>query len=658
MCSRFSLFTITAACLLALNGFAADTAAVKTRKLIAALQSADASLYDKARACQQLGEFGTRDGVPALAVALSDENLSAYARSGLEGIPDPSAAAALRSAAETLQGKLLVGVVNSLGTLRDKKAVGLFKRLAEDPASGASAEALFALGRVANKEAMKVLQQTLVSGSERARANAAAGYLLAADMKLVHKRHSDAVEFYDIVRRANVPAIYRAAATRGAIVARKTKGVELLVEQLRSEELIFRNAALISIRQIPSIRLAKALNAELNRAPADLQAQLLAALADCHNKESLKIAQAKATSDDAEVRRAALTLLGSIGGAPEAGVLLKAIASDARPDEATIALNSLSHMTGAAVDKQVVKALAETSTSAVRVNYIRLIERRNATKAVPEVLKHAADADTKVSVAALIALKSLAGDAELPQLIALTKSAPDAAVGDAAENAVVGVCIRTGHEARGGDAVLAELRQATDPGLKNSWIRILVALGHAKALPEILAAARDANPDLASGAIEQLASWPDPTPVESLFTLTQTSSDTAQRKAALSSAVRLATTAAEEKRRADDVIINWFQRANQVAQSVEERRMIFSGLGRVKHIESFRLLAPYLDDKSLHNEAAAAVLQIAAAVAPGNQAAVIEALQKIAANSTTEDQRNQATKLAKAISAQPKVPAR
>jgi len=63
----------------------------RTKELVAILQS-EAPLFEKARACQQLGEIGTREAVPALAKLLSDEHLSAYARSGLEGIPDASAA--------------------------------------------------------------------------------------------------------------------------------------------------------------------------------------------------------------------------------------------------------------------------------------------------------------------------------------------------------------------------------------------------------------------------------------------------------------------------------------------------------------------------------------------------------------------------------------
>ncbi len=72
-------------------------AAHKTQEWIEVLRS-DTSVFEKARACQQLGEFGTKEAVPALASLLNHDILSAYARAGLERIPGPEASAALRDA--------------------------------------------------------------------------------------------------------------------------------------------------------------------------------------------------------------------------------------------------------------------------------------------------------------------------------------------------------------------------------------------------------------------------------------------------------------------------------------------------------------------------------------------------------------------------------
>ncbi|MCU0872392.1 MAG: hypothetical protein MUE50_08600, partial [Pirellulaceae bacterium] len=129
---------------------AADAPQASTAKaLIAVLQSSDAATFDKARACQQLTALGDKESVPALAALLADERLASHARSALEMIADPSAAAALRESLGRLQGKLLAGVVNSLGVRRDAEAVGALQKLATDRSSGVADEALMALGRIA-----------------------------------------------------------------------------------------------------------------------------------------------------------------------------------------------------------------------------------------------------------------------------------------------------------------------------------------------------------------------------------------------------------------------------------------------------------------------------------------------------------------------------
>ena len=86
------------------------------------------------------------------------------------------------------------------------------------------------------------------------------------------------------------------------------------------------------------------------------------------------------------------------------------------------------------------------------------------------------------------------------------------AVREAAGNAVIGVCGRTDNAALGGEAVLVELKQASDPAVKNSWITILASLGYAKALPALLTAGRDADESVAVHTLEQLGRWPDPSP--------------------------------------------------------------------------------------------------------------------------------------------------
>jgi HEAT repeat protein len=646
MFTRLHLLAATSAGLLIAGAPAADTNAERTHRLIDVLQS-NAAFYDKARACQQLGEFGTREAVPALAALLGDEHLCAYARSGLEGIPDPSAAEALRNAAAKLTGDRLAGVVESLGVLRDTNAVELLHKLAAEPGSGVSQPVMLALGRIANEASIRIIREGLAQAAEATRTNAAAACLLASQEQLAGGHAETAAALCDAVRQAKLPVVNRAAATRGAIVARKAQGVPLLIEQLQSTDPLLRNAALTAIREIPCEDLARALNAEISQAPVGLQKQLLLALVDCHNAQSLQLLHSKAVDAAPEIRRTALGVLGQIGGADEVGVLVTAMAQNQSAEDSNLVLSALGRMNGAAVDEQLIKALASSADPELRIKLIRLLASRSATNTIPELLKQAVAPEVKVSVAALNALQSLAGLGELPALLTLTRDAKDAAVREAAESAVVGACTKAGGTSLGTEAVLVELKQTKDPSVKNSWVNILVSLGDAKALPAVLTAVDDPNAAVASNALEQLARWPDPAPVETLLGIVQKDADPSRRKRALASAIRLAAVAADEHQRPPETLVRSFQQANDTAQTIQDRRLIISGLGRLADPESLELLLPYLKDPNLQDEAAVAVVQLAPALRANDPPALKDALDLIAATARNKDLRDQAAGIAK-----------
>ena len=86
------------------------------------LQS-DSPPSEKAITCKRLAIYGTKAAVPALAPLLTDRDLSSWARIALEAIPDPAASDALRAALSKVQGRLLVGVINSISVRHDTQAV-------------------------------------------------------------------------------------------------------------------------------------------------------------------------------------------------------------------------------------------------------------------------------------------------------------------------------------------------------------------------------------------------------------------------------------------------------------------------------------------------------------------------------------------------------
>jgi len=617
-------------------------------KLISVLQS-DAGVHEKGRACELLGEIGDKEAVPVLASLLGDERLSAYARTGLEEISGPSATAALQSAARTLKGDQRIGAINSLGVLRDVNSVPLLSSLADSQEPGLAKASLLALGRIADDKAIRLLLKT-VSGPSASRPDAAAALLIAAETELAQGRTTSAARLFETVRNARLPDSYRAAAVRGSILASKPGGrVALVIEQLRADDRSIRNIALMTIREVPSSALADVLNAELKTADPDLDVQILMTLIDCHNAKSVAAVKAKVDADRADVREAALTALSQIGSPADAATFLEAFRKNRSPEETAIATRYLTSEENSEVDREILRALETESETANRIRLIRVVAARGMTNAMPELLKQADSPDTKIRVAAIQAIRAVGGTQDIPTLIAYTRSSSDETVRDSASVTIADLCRKSANPQAEADLVLAELNQTIDPSLRHCWLSVLTSLRSVKVLPILQADLVNDNDSVALNAITDLGRWPDPSPIEDLLNVAESSPNPVRRESALRNAVGLATAAAEENQRPNGVIFKWLSRADKASQTVEEHRRVLSGLGRLTTIESFRLLVGHLDD-GLENEAGVAIAAMALPLAKkGYAAEVKETLDRIAATGNDQELQNNAATESAAI---------
>ena len=259
-----SCVALSAAMLAAVPVRAADDANnTREKELIAVLQSPDSSKADKAITCKKLAVFGSKDAVPALAPLLNDEELISWARIALEAIPGPEADEVLREAMGTLKGRSLIGVINSIAFRRDSAAVpgltGLLKENDEEVASTAAV----ALGRIGDDAAIKTLRASLAAAPQAVRSAVAEGCIYAAEQLLDDGKSTDAAELYDEVRQANVPKSRIAEATRGAILARGSDGIPLLVEQLRSDDRRMLQIGVMTARELAGKPVADAVHFHL-----------------------------------------------------------------------------------------------------------------------------------------------------------------------------------------------------------------------------------------------------------------------------------------------------------------------------------------------------------------------------------------------------------
>jgi hypothetical protein len=177
--------------------------------------------------------------------------------------------------------------------------------------------------------------------------------------------------------------------------------------------------------------------------------------------------------------------------------------------------------------------------------------------------------------------------------------------------------------------VLTALASAP-PAQKPALLRVLGAVGGAKALDAVRAAAGDANAEVKGAALRALAAWKTADAAPALLALAKTSPDATDKLVALRGYFGWAGNSdlAAERRLA------MCQEATGAVQSADEKKLLLGALGSVKMIEAVAMVLPHLDDAATKDEATAAVLSISEELLKGDAAAaaapkLVEPLQKL-----------------------------
>ena len=189
--------------------------------LVRILTDAGSPEFQKAKACQRIGELGAKEAVPALASLLGDEHLSTYARYGLEPIADPSADDALRAGLTKLKGNLLIGVINSIGKRRDAEASPALAKMVYGADADVARAAISALGHIGGVSSMKLLQVALTKTEGMTRMAVADASLVCAERLLAAGNRDQALALYAWLSAAGVPKPARLAAM-SAIIREET----------------------------------------------------------------------------------------------------------------------------------------------------------------------------------------------------------------------------------------------------------------------------------------------------------------------------------------------------------------------------------------------------------------------------------------------------
>lgn len=609
-------------------------------KLIAVLKS-DAPQKEKVDACRGLAVIGTKEAVPALAALLGDEKLSHMARYGLEPIPDPSVDDALRDALGKLKGRPLAGVIVSIGARRDAKAVEPLAGMLQNPDADVVQAAARALGRIGTGDAAKALAGALPGAPAANQPALCEGLLRAAEALAAKGQRNDAIAIYDRLRSLQpAPHQVRTAALRGAILTRGQDGLSLLQEHLQSKDYLPFAAAVRTSQEIRGPAVTKALADAVPASPADNQVLLLQALGSRREPSATQAVLAAAKAGEKRVRLAAVRAAVEIGH-PSALPSLLALAKDSDGDISRAAQEALAALPGQQVDAAVVELLA-TGQSEQRLLALELIGQRRITSAAPMLVRVASDPDASVRAAAIKRLGDLAGPAQMPGLVALLmrpKSPDDLGV---IEQALSTAAARADRPDRYAEGLAATMARA-EPAQKSALVRVLGAVGGARALKAVRDAMKDPSAEVRAAAIRTLSAWKTADVVPDLLALARRSSIPAEKTLGLRG--YLAWASREELPAGERLSI--CREAGQLVQTTEEKNLLLAALGSIPSLDSLGLVMPHLDDAATRDSAGAAAVSVAQRLLKGKAPAevaskLVEPLKKVIAAASDADLKDRA----------------
>ena len=362
-----------------------DTADEVRAKALAVLKS-DAPFEQKSAACEDLARVGDKDCVPVLAGMLGNEQLAHRARYALEAIPDKSVDEALRAALDKLSGKLLSGVISSIGTRRDSAAVELLgKHLGHRDGDVVRTTAI-SLGRIGTAAAGKAMLDALKDAKGDNISRICDGLLTCGANLAAQGQQGEAKNIYDGMLAQNLPVRFRAAALRGAVLCDRSGGMKLLGSMIRDNEFCVFAMALRVAVEMKDKKVTGVLVSEVGRLAADRVVPVVKILGQRGDKAALPLLLEMAKKGEKDVRLEAIQSVGEIGDASAVPVLVD-LMQDKNDAIGRAAATVVANLPGPEVDAAIVKIL-ESPEPALRLKMLEIAGQRRIAGAMPALLKN------------------------------------------------------------------------------------------------------------------------------------------------------------------------------------------------------------------------------------------------------------------------------
>ncbi len=557
---------------------------------------------------RQLQWVGDDACLAAVADCIAEKALYDAAIRVLTEIGTPAATGMLLQQLQKVEGPVLARTVQALGELRCAQAANTYRKLAIDAVPEIRDAALFAIAQTGIANADALFEQAIEADTRCARARAVSLYLQYAE-RLAEIGEKEAAK--SICQKLmsfpteQIDSNVQCAALGVLVKVTGKNAIPTLLDVMDSDDSELRGAALLLSDQFPDRGVTKEWVKKSESVSPAVRAEILCMLGRRDNSQAKDALLDALESDDQEIRIAAAQNITRYGEKRPLKPLLSMLLNAKDTNERKTAQDALLRVPD---NKKVVRTLARAlpkASSQAKKALLEILAARRAESAKAVVFEQTQDDALLVRIAALDACSVLASSEDLPRLVELLLAADKDKEVDAAHQAVVAVAKRIEREDKQSSDVRAALYNAAMPQ-RERLHRVLIDIDDQKAQQTVAKEAQNEDPAIAESACRALADWQSPTVVEELIALLQQAEAGDLRQTMLEGCLRLVRKypiATENKLWA-------YKELMALAVSDAEKELILSDLGDMRKPDSAVLAATYLQDESIKEAAAKAVVHI------------------------------------------------
>lgn len=567
-------------------------------ELLKVVQSNESSDVDRANAFEKIGDIAGADALQPLAGFLGDKKWSHYARFALQKMEGENVTETLLNALDTVEGDLLLGLIDTIGRRRDPIAVSRLAKLVVNTDAKVAAAAAAAIGSIGTADAAMALTHALGSENDPHRRESLAASLLLVGQRLAKLGNTQAAtRLFDRLRVAEVPKPYRIGATQNAILARGSQGVDLLVEQLESSDRDYFQVGLSVSRVLPGKQATQALVDLLESEPSpDRQVLLIHAVKDRGDDQALATLLTKLESESTAVQLATIDAIGALGDGTSVPTLLS-VENDANTDAV---LGALVALKGSKVNAALIKAAQPPEPSIVAV---KALGRRRADESVQLLLQLSTTDSDSISQEAIVALGMATTQDRFSDLFALLKTTKSSVRQEAIREAIHAAVFRSTQPDVCAATLGAMIPDSSGSDLEFLFEQLRTAGGQ-KAMALMRSYATGSDDALKDAATKTLGRWLSPDAAPVLLHVAQENGKYANR--ALAGYIRIF----RQFELPESERVTMAAEALKVARRPNERNAAIEAMTRFPCVGTFELALDQLDVPGSQEIAAKAVLTI------------------------------------------------